>query len=211
MKLSLEEISEALMNLEEEKVLQFVKEKIDANEDPIKILEACRKGMTEFGKGNDDEIFLTDLIMVGEIFNEALELLMPKLVGAKTKSLGKIVIGTVEGDIHNIGKDIAIKFLKAEGFEVIDLGVNVSAQKFVGAIKEYTPFVVGMSGLLTLSIKPMKNSIEAIITANLRKNVKIIIGGERTDEEVCSYVGADAWVNDVIEGVNIIKKWVGTA
>ena len=71
--------------------------------------------------------------------------------------------------------------------------------------------MVGMSGLLTLSIKPMKNSIEAIITANLRKNVKIIIGGERTDEEVCSYVGADAWVNDVIEGVNIIKKWVGTA
>jgi len=205
--LRLEEISDALTKLEEDKVLQYVKEKIDANEDPIKILEACRKGMAEIGKG-DDEIFLTDLIMAGEIFNEALELLIPKLKNSITKSVGKIVIGTVEGDIHNIGKDIAIKFLKAEGFEVIDLGVNVPAQKFVDAIKEYNPHVVGMSGLLTLSIKPMKKSIETIDAANLRDKVKVIIGGERVDEEVCIYVGADAWVNDVIEGIKIIKKWV---
>jgi len=208
--LRLEEISDALTKLEEDKVLQYVKEKIDANEDPIKILEACRKGMAEIGKG-DDEIFLTDLIMAGEIFNEALELLMPKLKNSTTKSVGKIVIGTVEGDIHNIGKDIAIKFLKAEGFEVIDLGVNVPAQKFVDAIKEYNPHVVGMSGLLTLSIRPMKESIETIAAANLRDKVKVIIGGERVDEEVCIYVGADAWVNDVIEGIKIIKKWVVSA
>jgi 5-methyltetrahydrofolate--homocysteine methyltransferase len=104
-----------------------------------------------------------------------------------------------------------VKFLKAEGFEVIDLGVNVSAQKFVDAIKEYNPLVVGMSGLLTLSIKPMKTSVETIIAANLRDKVKVIIGGERTDEEVCNFVGADAWVNDVIEGVKIIKNWVGSA
>ncbi|MHA1191661.1 MAG: cobalamin B12-binding domain-containing protein [Promethearchaeota archaeon] len=206
----LEEISDALTKLEEDKVLQYVKEKIDANEDPIKILEACRKGMAEIGKG-DDEIFLTDLIMAGEIFNEALELLMPKLKNSTTESLGKIVIGTVEGDIHNIGKDIVIKFLKAEGFEVIDLGVNVPAQKFVDAIKEYNPHVVGMSGLLTLSIRPMKKCIETIAAANLRDKVKVIIGGERADEEVCIYVGADAWVNDVIEGIKIIKKWVVSA
>ena len=206
----LEEISDALTKLEEDKVLQYVKEKIDANEDPIKILEACRKGMAEIGK-EDDEIFLTDLIMAGEIFNEALELLMPKLKNTTTKSIGKIVIGTVEGDIHNIGKDIAIKFLKAEGFEVIDLGVNVPAQKFVDAIKEYNPHVVGMSGLLTLSIRPMKKSIETIVAANLRDKVKVIIGGERADEEVCIYVGEDAWVNDVIEGIKIIKKWVVSA
>jgi len=208
--LRLEEISDALTKLEEDKVLLYVKEKIDANEDPIKILEACRKGMSEIGKG-EDEIFLTDLIMAGEIFNEALELLMPKLKNSTTKSIGKIVIGTVEGDIHNIGKDIAIKFLKAEGFEVIDLGVNVPAQKFVDAIKEYNPHVVGMSGLLTLSINPMKKSIETITAANLRDKVKIIIGGERADEKVCTYVGADAWVNDVIEGIKIIKKWVVSA
>ncbi len=205
------EISEAITNLEEEKVLKLVKEKLDAGEDPIKVLEACRIGMTEIGKGSGDTIFLTDLIMAGEIFNQAMELLMPKLVGAATESLGKVVIGTVEGDIHNIGKDIAINFLKAEGFEVIDLGVDVPAQKFVDAIKEHNPLVVGMSGLLTLSIEPMKNAIETIASGNLREKVKVIIGGERTDQSVCDYVGADAWVNDVIDGVKIIKNWVGGA
>ncbi|HDZ17551.1 MAG TPA: hypothetical protein ENH75_04635, partial [archaeon] len=165
------EISEAIKELEEKKVLQLVKEKIDAGEDPIKILEACRVGMTEIGKGSGDTVFLTDLIMAGEIFNEAMEIIMPKLAGSSTKSLGKIVIGTVEGDIHNIGKDIAINFLKAEGFNVIDLGVDVPAQKFIDAIKEHNPPVVGMSGLLTLSIEPMKKSIEAIVTANLREGL----------------------------------------
>jgi 5-methyltetrahydrofolate--homocysteine methyltransferase len=209
--MSLEEITEAITKLEEDKVLKLVKEELDANQDPIKLLEACRKGMAEIGKGAGDTIFLTDLIMAGEIFNEAMELLMPKLMSATTKSLGKIVIGTVEGDIHNIGKNIAINFLKAEGFEVIDLGVDVPPQKFVDAIKEHNPPVVGMSGLLTLSIEPMKKAIETITGANLRENVKVIIGGERTDQGVCDYVGADAWVNDVIEGVNIIKNWVGGA
>ncbi|MFX1457103.1 MAG: B12-binding domain-containing protein [Promethearchaeota archaeon] len=211
--MSLEEISEAIIDLDEDKVLKIVKEKIEANEDPIKILEACRLGMTKIGSeaGEGGTIFLTDLIMAGEIFNEAMELLMPKLVSSTTKSLGKVVIGTVEGDIHNIGKDIVINFLKAEGFEVIDLGVDVPAEKFVDAIKEHDPPVVGMSGLLTLSIDPMKKSIDAITAANLREKVKIIIGGERTDEEVCKYVGADAWVNDAIVGVNIIKEWVGGA
>jgi len=209
--MSLETITEAITNLEEEKVLKLIKERIDANDEPTEILEACRKGMAEIGKGPADEIFLTDLIMAGEIFNEAVELLMPELVNSTSMSLGKIVIGTVEGDIHNIGKDIAINFLKAEGFEVIDLGVNVPAQKFIDAIKEHSPSVVGMSGLLTLSIEPMKRIIEAIASANLRDQIKIIIGGERTDEVVCNYVNADAWVNDVLEGIKIIKNWVGGA
>ena len=205
------DITEAIKELEEEKVLKLVKDKLDAGVDPIKILEECRIGMAEIGKGSGDTVFLTDLIMAGEIFNEAMELLMPKLVGSSTKSLGKVVIGTVEGDIHNIGKDIAINFLKAEGFEVIDLGVDVPAQKFVDAVKEHNPPVVGMSGLLTLSIEPMKKSIEALAAANLREGLKVIIGGERTDDDICKYVGADAWVNDVIDGVKIIKNWVGGA
>ena len=209
--MSLEAITKAIEELEEQKVLQLVKEKVDAGEDPIKILEACRVGMAEIGKGSGDTIFLTDLIMAGEIFNEAMEILMPKLVKGSTKSLGKVVIGTVEGDIHNIGKDITINFLKAEGFEVIDLGVDVPPQKFVDAINEHNPPVVGMSGLLTLSIEPMKKAVEAIAAANLRDKVKVIIGGERTDEEVRKYVGADAWVNDAIDGVKIIKNWVGGA
>lgn len=209
--MSLEAITEAISNLEEDKVLQLVKENINNGVDPIKILDACRIGMAEIGKGAGDTVFLTDLIMAGEIFNQAMELLLPKLTSGSSKNLGKVVIGTVQGDIHNIGKDIAINFLKAEGFDVIDLGVDVPPQKFVEAIDEHNPMVVGMSGLLTLSIEPMKKSIEAIKAANKRDKVKVIIGGERTDDEVCSYVGADAWVNDAIEGVKIIKKWAGVA
>ena len=207
----MEEISEAIVELEEEKVLRLVKEKLEANEDPLQILEACRRGMTKIGGKSGDTVFLTDLIMAGEIFNEVMELLMPKLGGSSTQNLGKVVIGTVQGDIHNIGKDIAINFLKAEGFEIVDLGVDVPPEKFVDAIKEHHPPVVGMSGLLTLSIEPMKKTIEAISAANLRTGVKVIAGGERMDVDVCKHIGADAWVNDAIEGVKIIKKWVGGA
>jgi len=205
----MKEISDALADLEEDKVLKLVKEKLDANEDPFKILEACRKGIADIGNQSiEGTAFLTDLIMAGEIFKEALELLMPKLVISESEIKGKVVIGTVEGDIHNIGKNIAITFLMAAGFDVTDLGVDVLPQKFVDAIKEHKPQVVGLSGLLTLSIEPMKKTIESISEANLREEIKIIVGGERMDQGVCEHVGADAWVNDAVEGVNIIKNWV---
>lgn len=205
----MKEISDAIADLEEDKVLKLVKEKLDANEDPFKILEACRKGMADIGNQSvEGTAFLTDLIMAGEIFKESMELLMPKLVISESEIKGKIVIGTVEGDIHNIGKDIAITFLKATGFDVTDLGVDVLPQKFVDAIKEHKPQVVGLSGLLTLSIEPMKKTIESISDANLREEIKIIVGGERMDQGVCEHVGADAWVNDAVEGVKIIKNWI---
>jgi len=205
----MKEISDAIADLEEDKVLKLVKEKLDANEDPFKILEACRKGMADIGNQSvEGTAFLTDLIMAGEIFKESMELLMPKLVISESEIKGKIVIGTVEGDIHNIGKDIAITFLKATGFDVTDLGVDVLPQKFVDAIKEHKPQVVGLSGLLTLSIEPMKKTIESISDANLRGEIKIIVGGERMDQGVCEHVGADAWVNDAVEGVKIIKNWI---
>lgn len=205
----MKEISDALADLEEDKVLKLVKEKLDANENPFKILEACRKGIADIGNQSiEGTAFLTDLIMAGEIFKEAMELLMPKLVISESEIKGKIVIGTVEGDIHNIGKDIAITFLKATGFDVTDLGVDVLPQKFVDAIKEHKPQVVGLSGLLTLSIEPMKKTIESISNANLREDIKIIVGGERMDQGVCEHVGADAWVNDAVKGVKIIKNWI---
>jgi len=209
----MEEISKAIVNLEEDKVIKLVKEKLEAGEDPMEILEAGRKGMSKIGEesGEGGSVFLTDLIMAGEIFREVMEILMPKLVDKKEESKGKVVIGTVQGDIHNIGKDIVITFLEAEGYDVIDLGVDVPPEKFIEAIRESNPHVVGLSGLLTLSIEPMKKTIQTIENADLRKNLKIIIGGERTDEEVSEYVGADAWVNDAVDGVKIINQWVGGA
>jgi methanogenic corrinoid protein MtbC1 len=207
----MEEISKAIVDLEEDKVIRLVKEKLEAGEDPMEILEAGRKGMSKIGEesGEGGSVFLTDLIMAGEIFREVMDILMPKLVDKKAESKGKVVIGTVQGDIHNIGKDIVITFLEAEGFEVIDLGVDVPPEKFLDSIRENNPDVVGLSGLLTLSIEPMKKTIKAIEDANLRENLKIIVGGERMDQEVSEYVGAEAWVNDAVEGVKIIKNWVG--
>ncbi|MBD3195257.1 MAG: cobalamin-binding protein [Candidatus Lokiarchaeota archaeon] len=206
----MEEITKAIVDLDEDKVLKLVKDKLDAGEDPLEILEAGRKGMSQIGEesGEGGSVFLTDLIMAGEIFREVMEVLMPKLADKSTESKGKIVIGTVQGDIHNIGKDIVITFLEAEGFEVIDLGVDVPPEKFVESIKENNPEIVGLSGLLTLSIEPMKKTIETIEGADLRSNLKVIVGGERMDQEVSDRIGADAWVNDASEGVKIIKKWV---
>ena len=125
--------------------------------------------------------------------------------------MGKVLIGTVEGDIHDIGKNIVVSVLEANGYDVIDLGVDVPPAKFVEAIKEHNPQVVGLSGLLTEAIGPRKETVDAIKDAGLRDKVKVIIGGGVVDEEISDYVGADGWANDVATGQRIIDKWVGEA
>jgi 5-methyltetrahydrofolate--homocysteine methyltransferase len=125
------------------------------------------------------------------------------------KKLGRVVIGTVQGDIHNIGKNIVIFMLDVNGFEVRDLGVDVAPQKFVEAIRDFQPQVVGLSGFLTLAFDAMKETVEAIQTAGLRDEVKIVIGGGQVSEEISQYVGADAYGKDAMSGVSLAKKWVG--
>ncbi|MEM4952310.1 MAG: cobalamin-dependent protein, partial [Ignisphaera sp.] len=122
--------------------------------------------------------------------------------------VGRLLIGTVEGDIHDIGKNIVVTMAEAAGFEVIDLGVDVPPQKFVEAIKQYSPDIVGMSGLLTLAIESMKKTVDAIKEAGLREKVKIIIGGGRVDQYACQYIEADAWTNDAAHGVKTMLKWI---
>ncbi|KXB04090.1 hypothetical protein AKJ49_02355 [candidate division MSBL1 archaeon SCGC-AAA382A03] len=204
------ELSESLADLEEEKTLNIVKERIDVGEEPIEILEDCRDSMETIGdKFESGEFFLAELVMAAEIFQEAMDIVIPELkeTGEEVTS-GKIVIGTVEGDIHDIGKNIAIALLKAQGFEVEDLGVDISPQEFVDAVKESDPPILGMSSLLTMAIEPMKDTIEAIEDSDLREGLRIIVGGSRMDEETCEYVGADAWVDNANKGVKICKEWV---
>lgn len=205
-----EELANALADLNEEEVLRTTKETLEAGEDPVKILESCRNGITIVGdRFERGEYFLSELVMAAEIFKEAMELVRPKLEKVVVKPLGKIVIGTVKGDIHDIGKNIAIALLEAAGFEVHDLGVNTPAEKFVDTIKGVNPEIVGMSCLLTLSIESMRKTVEAIREANLREGVKVIIGGGRVDEVACEYVVADAYTDNAVRGVTICKKWVG--
>jgi 5-methyltetrahydrofolate--homocysteine methyltransferase len=146
----------------------------------------------------------------GEILKEITEMVKPKLAkAAEAKRLGKVVFGTVAGDIHDIGKNIVVFMLDVNGFEVYDLGVDVPVQKFVDKIKETGAPLVGLSGFLALAFDSMKDTIEAIKAAGLRDKVKVMIGGGQITEEIRKYTGADAYGKDAMAGVSLARKWVG--
>jgi len=158
----------------------------------------------------DSEYFIPDLIYSGEILKAVTEIVKPKLTTTtESKKLGKIVFGTVAGDIHDIGKDIVVFMLDVNGFEVYDLGIDVPVQKFVDKIKETGAPIVGLSGFLTLAFDSMKQTLDAIKTAGLRDKVKVMIGGGQITEEVKNYTGADAYGKDAMAGVTLAKKWAG--
>lgn len=209
-KIMAENLVSLIADLKEQDALRVVNERLEAGEDPIKILESAREGMTAVGDRFEKmEYFLSDLVMASEIFKRIMEIVRPKLKKVVVKPLGKVVIGTVQGDIHNIGKNIVTGLLEAAGFEVHDLGVDTPPEKFIDAIKEVKPEIVGMSGLLTLAIESMRKTVEAISKAKLRERVKIIVGGSRMDEVACEYIASDAWTDSAVEGVEICKKWIG--
>jgi methanogenic corrinoid protein MtbC1 len=205
------DLVKTLADLEEQEVIKIVEDRLKANEDPLKILEEARKGMEIVGQRfASSEYFIPDLVYSGEILKSVTELVKPKMTGAaESKKVGKIVFGTVAGDIHDIGKDIVVFMLDVNGFEVHDLGVDVSAHKFVDKIKETGAPIVGLSGFLTLAFDSMKQTVEAIQAAGLRDEVKVMIGGGQITEEVSKYTGADAYGKDAMAGVALAKKWAG--
>jgi methanogenic corrinoid protein MtbC1 len=204
-------LANALADLKEDEALKIVKDRLGANEDPLKILDDARKGMEVVGnRFADSEYFIPDLVYSGEILKSVTELVKPKLAKeAETKRVGKIVFGTVAGDIHDIGKDIVVFMLDVNGFEVHDLGVDVPVQKFVDKIKETGAPIVGLSGFLTLAFDSMKDTVEAIKAAGLRDKVKVMIGGGQMSDEIKNYTGADAYGKDAMAGVTLAKKWTG--
>jgi 5-methyltetrahydrofolate--homocysteine methyltransferase len=158
----------------------------------------------------EQEYFIPDLIFSGEILKGIVKRLEPHLKkGKEQKRLGKAVVGTVAGDIHDIGKDLVVFMLDVSGFEVLDLGIDVPAQKFVDAIKQSGSKIVGLSGFLTLAFDSMKETIEAIQKAGLRDKVKIMIGGGQIDEQVRRFTGADAYGRDAMAAVQLAKGWIG--
>jgi len=206
------EIVEAMGKLDKNSVISAVKEELERNKDPLQIIEELRRGLDIVGeKYEKGEYFLLELIMAGEIFKDAASLILPKIkerYGGVSKK-GKVLIGTVRGDIHDLGKNIVSTLLECAGFEVIDLGVDAPAELFVEKIKEHKPEVVAMSGLLTASIDEMNKTIEAIERAGLREKVKVIVGGGIVGEEwTVGKVKADAATTNAAEGVKIIESWV---
>ncbi len=202
---------ETIADLEEEEAVRIARERLDAGEDPLTILGDVRKAMEIVGKRfADKEYFLPDLIISGEILRKISEMSKTRLSKAsQPKRLGICLIGTVAGDIHDIGKNIVVFMLDVHGFEVHDLGIDVPAQKFVEKIRETEAEIVALSGFLTLAFDSMKETIQAISDAGLRNNVKIMIGGGQIDEKVREYTKADAYGTDAMAAVKLAKKWVG--
>lgn len=200
----------ALADLKEEEALKITTERLAAGEDPLKILEDSRKGMELVGaRFSKSEYFIPDLIYSGEILTRISEMVKPGIARtAQEKRLGKFLLGTVAGDIHDIGKNLVGFMLDIHGFEVLDIGIDIPPQKFVEKIKEFKPEIVGLSGFLTLAFDSMKQTVEAISAAGLRDSVKIMIGGGQIDDEVRKYTGADAFRPDAVAAVNLAKEWV---
>jgi len=206
----LEEILKSIVEMEEEEAIKRAKEYLDGGGGPQKLLEVCRDAMGEVGKRFEKgEYFLSELILAGEIFKGIMEFALPKIKSGDVQKVGKIVLGTVKGDVHNIGKDIFKVFAEASGFEVVDIGVDVPEEKFVEAVKEHNPNIVGMSCLITAGINSMKRTVDKLEEAGLKDKVKIIIGGGRVDEGVKKFARADAWADDAAKGVRICKQLVG--
>jgi corrinoid protein of di/trimethylamine methyltransferase len=204
-----EEITNTLVNLDEDKTLELVKNALKKT-DPLQLIEALRAGMTIIGeKFERKDYYLTDMIFAAEIFSGAMNLLEPHIEKITTEVLGKVVIGTSQGDIHDIGKNIVASLLKCAGFEVIDLGVDVPPEKIVETVKKVKPDIVGLSGLLTTSFEPMAQVIERLEKEGLRGSIRILVGGGPVNEEWAQKVKADAFAKDAVEAVKLAKQYCG--
>ena len=182
---------------------------------PIRVLELCREAMDIVGKRFEKgEYFLPELVLAGEMLENIGAIAKPLIKqapGEEPKKLAKVLIGTVHGDLHDIGKNIVTFMLDINGFEVKDIGIDVPVKNFIDAIKDFCPDVVGLSGFLTLAFDSMKETIQAIQDAGLRDKLKIMIGGGQVDETVRNYTGADAFGTNAIDAVSLCKNWMGVA
>ena len=202
-------LTDAIVGMRMDEAVTLAKRMLDSGTDPLAIIADGSKAMEVIGQRfAEGEAFLPELIMGGEIMKSISEEVMPGGAGAvQESSRGTVVIGTVHGDIHDIGKDIVALMLGIEGYAVHDLGIDVPVEDFVAAIKEHDADIVALSGLLTLAFDAMRSTVDGIATAGLRDKVKIMVGGAPVDESVRAYTGADGWGNDVGHAVKLAAAW----
>jgi len=201
-------LEQAMVDMDEQAVLDMMKAVAAGEGDAAQALEACTNGLESVGRLYEEgEYFIPDLIFAGEVMAGAAEIVKPLLSGDSGKSLGKMVFCTVKDDLHDIGKNIVKTMMEAAGFEVIDLGIDVAPEAIVAATKEHGAKIVGLSGLLSLAIGSMKDTVDCFKEAGMRDDVKIIIGGNPASEEACQLIGADAWSRSPHKGVQICKAW----
>jgi len=204
-----EDIARALVDFKKDVVLGEIMKRLGDGEAPIQLIRELQDGMGQIGhKFESGAYFLSELLMSADLFAKAMEILEPRLQETVMDTIGTIVIGTPKGDIHDIGKNIFCTVAKGNGFEVIDLGIDVPAQRFVDAVAELKPQILGFSALLTPSFEPMKTVVDLLVEKGLRDQVKIVVGGGVTTETVKKYVRADAQTADVLDGIKLCKGFL---
>jgi methylmalonyl-CoA mutase cobalamin-binding domain/chain len=202
------EIKTALVEFDVDLVKEKTREALDRGVVAEDIIRVLSEGMDIVGeKYQAGEYFVTSLIIAGETMKEAVEVLKPYLSGKEDTKRGKIVVATVAGDIHDIGKNIFTTLMDTAGFEVIDLGVDVSAEEIVAAVKDHSPDILGLSALLTTNLEQFPLIVEMLEKEGLKGNVKIVVGGATVTEEFAKSAGVDALAKSAVEGVNICKTW----
>jgi len=210
--IDLKMLTQAVGNLEEETVISMLSEFVASDpsqEEAQEVVAACQEGMAVVGDlFENGEYFVGDLIFAGELLTDSIDSLKSVIGSSGSVKAGTIIIGTVHGDLHDIGKNIYKSMVQAAGFEVIDLGIDQSVSAFVEKVREVKPDIVGMSGVLTLALEAMKDTIDGLKEAGLRDNIKIIIGGNPVTKEACDHIGADAFTTNAAEGVKIAQGWV---
>jgi len=211
-----EKLVNLIADMEEDEALALTQELIDEGAEPTAILEICRAAMDIVGQRfEDNEYFVPELILAGEVLDQMSAMVKPLIADTTEEEdkvdSGTVLIGTVHGDLHDIGKNIVTFMLDVNGYNVVDLGVDVSPQAFIDAIKEQSPEIVGLSGFLTLAFDSMKETVEAISEAGLREEVKIMIGGGQVDDQILNYTGADSFGLNAMSAVNQCKEWIGEA
>lgn len=206
-----QELAMAIVELKQEEALAHVKRRAENGEDPLAIVAECQEGMAIVGdRFQKGEYFLAELILSGEIFKAAMTYLNPYLAKARPpKPLGKVVLATMRGDIHDLGKNILSVLLQAQGFEVCDLGVDVAPEKVVETVRAVRPDFVGFSALITTSFQSMKEVAETLAESGLRKDLKLMVGGGITTPMVKDYVGADFQTLDAAAGVAYCMQVTG--
>ncbi|EQB22251.1 hypothetical protein UNSWDHB_467 [Dehalobacter sp. UNSWDHB] len=206
-------LTQAMSDLDEDVLNKAIDEALSKNDNAAEVQEivkACQQGMTLVGERYDSgEYFIGDLVFAGEVLQNVMDKLKPVLSAESSAKGGKIVLATVFGDLHDIGKNIFRSMVEAANFEMIDLGINVPVNQIVEKVKEVNPDIVGLSGVLTLALDSMKETVDALAEAGLRNSVKVIIGGVPVNEVVCKSIGADAFSTNAAEGVKICQRWVG--
>lgn len=211
----MQELIDAMADMQEDQVTNLTKQYLEDGKDALDILKAYQEAMSIVGKRFEEQTyFIPELVLSGVMMKNGAELIKPYMKKDKSEEKkakgGKFLLATVEGDIHDIGKNMVAMLMELNGFEVHDMGVDVPGEKIIAQAQSFGPDIIGLSGLLTLAFDPMKQVVELLKEKDIRNDFKVIIGGAQLDQQVCDSVGADAFVTDVVTGINICKKWTSS-